>query len=173
MPNLGELIHDLDEQSKSTCRKFEKCLIKWTKLKLNVVFNSTCIRENILPKYTNINLHDEAARDEEFTKDYRMKLVKRQLENGKRKLMEIEEETKETRRKLEEGVQDLTLRKRIIDQIEQNSERIHQKNSSYYDEETTVNIWKFVTPTTTPTMLHKPLGQRTFCRRKRILKFRT
>ena len=94
------------------------------------MYNETCIQENILPKYTNINLHDEAARDEEFTKDYRMKLVKRQLENGKRKLTEIEEETKETRRKLEEGVQDLTLRKRIIDQIEQNSERIHQKTQA-------------------------------------------
>ena len=92
MPNLGELIHHLDEPNRQICRKFEKCLIKLTKLKLNVVFNNTCIQENILPKYTNINIHDEAASNEEFTKEFRMKLVQRQLENGRAKLAEIEQD---------------------------------------------------------------------------------
>ena len=130
MPNLGELIHHLDEPNKQVCRKFEKCLIKLTKLRLNVVFNKTCIQENILPKYTNINLHDKAAEDEEVTKEFRMKLVKRQLENGKIKLTEIEEETKEARGKLDEYIQDATLRTRIIDQIEQNAEATHQKTQA-------------------------------------------
>ena len=130
MPNLGELIHQLDEPSKQVCQKFEKCLIKLTKLRLNVVFNQTCIQENILPKYTNINLHDKAAEDEEVTKEFRMKLVKRQLENGKIKLTEIEVETKEARGKLDEYIQDATLRTRIIDQIEQNAETTHQKTQA-------------------------------------------
>ena len=113
MPNLGELIHQLDEPSKQVCRKFEKCLIKLTKLRLNVVFNQTCIQENILPKYTNINLHDKAAEDEEVTKEFRMKLVKRQLENGKIKLKEIDEETKEARGNLEEWIQDAPLNRNV------------------------------------------------------------
>ena len=118
MPNLGELIHHLDEPSKQSCRKFERCLLKLTKTRLNVVFNETCIQENILPKYTNINLHDEAVEHEEITREFRMKLVKRQLENGKTKLVEIEEETKEARGKLDEEIQDATLRTTIMDQIE-------------------------------------------------------
>ena len=125
MPNLGELIHDLDDPTKQICRKFERCLLKLTKTKLNVVFNETCIQENILQKYTNINLHDEAAEHEEITKEFRMKLVKRQLENGKTKLTEIEQETKEARGKLEEYIQNATLRTRIIEQIEQNVGTIH------------------------------------------------
>ena len=130
MPNLGELIHHLEEPDKQVCRKFEKCLLKLTKLRLNVVFNTACIQENILPKYTNISLHDEAAKDEVFTKEFRMKLVKRQLENGKQQLQEIEEETKETRGKLDERIQDATVRARIIDQIERNAEMTHQKTQT-------------------------------------------
>ena len=130
MPNLGELIHDLDDPTKQICRKFERCLLKLTKTKLNVVFNETCMQENILPKYTNINLHDEAAEHEEITNEFRMKLVKRQLENGKIKLVEIEKETTEARGKLEEYIQDATLRTSIIDQIERNAETTHIKTQT-------------------------------------------
>ena len=130
MPNHGELIHHVDEPSKLSCRKFERYSLKLTKTKLNVVFNETCVQENILPKYSNINLHDEAAEHEEITKEFHMKLVKRQLANGKTKLVEIEHETKETRERLEKTIQDATLRTRIIDQIERNAETIHQKTQA-------------------------------------------
>ena len=52
MPNLGELIFNLEEPIKYEIRKFEKCIIKLQKVELSFVFNDLCLRENILPKYT-------------------------------------------------------------------------------------------------------------------------
>ena len=130
MPNLGELIHSLDEPVKYEVRRFEKCLIKLTKLKLSCVFNETCLHENILPKYTNINLHDEAAIEEEFTNDFRRKLVQRQLDTGKTKLVEVKQEIAERHAKLEEYIEDNISRTNIIDQVQRNAERIHQKTQA-------------------------------------------
>ena len=73
MPNLGELIFNLPENLKNEVRKFEKCMLKCTKIKLSCVYNDVCIRENILPKYTDINLHDRAAIQDEFTNEFRKK----------------------------------------------------------------------------------------------------
>ena len=54
MVTLGELIYPLETSLKTVIRKFEKCSIKFVKSELSSAFNSTCLKENILPKYTNI-----------------------------------------------------------------------------------------------------------------------
>ena len=42
-------------------------------------FNHICLKEELLPKYTHIKLHDDAAQDAPETRIYRRKLVERQL----------------------------------------------------------------------------------------------
>ena len=46
----------------------------------------------MLPTYTNVNLHDDAARNEEFVWEFRLNLIKWQIEeiSGKLKNMLIE-----------------------------------------------------------------------------------
>ena len=51
---LGELIYNLEESTKKQIRTFERCSFKLCKQKTHVLFNETCLREDILPKYTNI-----------------------------------------------------------------------------------------------------------------------
>ena len=50
----GNLLNNLDETSKRNYRKFESLSKKLLNKKWSVVFNTTCIENNILPKYTNI-----------------------------------------------------------------------------------------------------------------------
>ena len=52
MPNLGELIFTLPVQTRHEIRKFEKVFLKLQKTELTCAFNECCLRENILPKYT-------------------------------------------------------------------------------------------------------------------------
>ena len=52
---------------------------KFIKCQLAILFNNTCLNENILPSYTNINTHDPPARNERFTIEYRKQLIKRQI----------------------------------------------------------------------------------------------
>ena len=85
MPNLGDLIFALPVETKQEIRKLEKVFLKLNKTELSCAFNECCLRENILPKYTQIKLHDSAAKNEEFTDDFRRKLVERQLEENKTK----------------------------------------------------------------------------------------
>ena len=40
----------------------------------------------MLPTYTNVNLHDGAARNEEFVLEFRLNLIKRQIEKISGKL---------------------------------------------------------------------------------------
>ena len=52
--SLGDLIHNLPELHKKTIRRKEKLSKKNVKAKYAIVFNQTCLQENILPAYTNI-----------------------------------------------------------------------------------------------------------------------
>ena len=45
-----------------------------------MIFNGHCLNEDILPKYTNLKLHDPATKEKAFTKEFRRKLVQHQLQ---------------------------------------------------------------------------------------------
>ena len=77
--NTGDLIFDLPQQTKHLIRQLEQTRKKLTKTKYSLAFNKTCLKEDVLPNYTNIKTHDPAARYQQFTKDYRRKLVEHQV----------------------------------------------------------------------------------------------
>ena len=77
---LGNLLFGLPEENKRTIRQFEKVTLKINSTELAVIFNKTCIREGILPKYTNLRLHDPTARGAPATAVFRRTLIQRQLE---------------------------------------------------------------------------------------------
>ena len=69
-----------DNNEKIALRKIERLQNKIIKLKCHFQFNETCIINKMLPMYTNVNLLDDAARNEEFVLEYRLNLINRQIE---------------------------------------------------------------------------------------------
>ena len=89
---LGNLLFGLPEEVKKIIRQYEKSCIKINSLELAVIFNKTCIREGILPKYTNLRLHDPTARRAPATAAFRRTLIHRQLEEKQQELLRQKEE---------------------------------------------------------------------------------
>ena len=127
MPNLGELLFTLPDPIKHDVRRLEKCFLKLQKTELSCAFNRTCLTENILPKYTNIKLHDMAANREDFTKEFRRQLVERQLEAGKQELVKLREENEQRRTAIANKITDDTLRNNILQTINNNAEKVRQQ----------------------------------------------
>ena len=60
--------------------------------KLYLNFNYTCIRENLLPIYTNFKIHDATARNEEFVQGCRRQLIERQISQQEKNIEELIQE---------------------------------------------------------------------------------
>lgn len=91
-----KILNFISKDTKQTFRKLEDSFEKMTKRKLDIVFNQNCLQHGLLPNYTNIKLHDEAARKEEFVLKFRQSLVQRQIDK-------IEEDLKPIKRKFIEA----------------------------------------------------------------------
>ena len=90
--SLGELLYPLPAQQKREVRELEKCSLKLAKSECSLLFNGVCLSENLLPNYSNINLHNDAAKREPFTLKYRRQLVQRELDETKKKRTLLENE---------------------------------------------------------------------------------
>ena len=93
--NLGSLIHPLPPEVRKQVRDLEKVSIRQCKSDCSLLFNSVCVKENLLPNYSNIRLHDEAARKEPFTLKYRLRLVQRELENARTTKPELRKQVRD------------------------------------------------------------------------------
>ena len=69
--NLGELIYNLDYNNKKLIRKIENLNKKLNNINNSIVFNELCIKEELLPKFTNIRLNDSTIRNSDITISYR------------------------------------------------------------------------------------------------------
>ena len=90
--SLGELLYPLPAQQKREVRELEKSSLKLAKSECSLLFNGVCLSENLLPNYSNINLHNDAAKREPFTLKYRRQLVQRELDETKKKRALLEKE---------------------------------------------------------------------------------
>ena len=109
MDSLGSLIYQLPVEQRKSVRELEKVSGKLTKLKCSLLFNSTCLREDILPNYSNIKLHDQAARREPFTLKYRRRLVEREVENAKTAIQSLEKDLNERTASIRSTIDEHTL----------------------------------------------------------------
>ena len=78
--NLGQLLYQLPAEVKTLIRKLEKFLYKLNAAETAITFNKVCMKEGLLPKYTNLRLHDPTAADDRHTLAFRRRLAQRQLE---------------------------------------------------------------------------------------------
>ena len=110
--DLGALLHTLPPELKSEVRKLEKVSSKLCKSECRVLFNSLCVRENLLPNYSNIKLHNEATKREPITLKFRQQLVQRELENAEAEKSSLEKDHNERTASLR-----ATMDKTVLDPI--------------------------------------------------------
>ena len=56
----GELLNEYDQQQRKIVRQIESTQKKIINAKLAVVFNNECLKNNLLPKFTNIYIYSRA-----------------------------------------------------------------------------------------------------------------
>ena len=89
---IGDLISRLPPQDRQIVRRIERAERKLINAKHAVQFNKTCLSEQLLPTFSNIRLHDPALREEQFTIEFWVKLVERQLREKEVRVKELESE---------------------------------------------------------------------------------
>ena len=104
LPNLGQLLFPLPQETKNLIRRYERLSFKIVRKKCSLTYNQLCIREGLLPAYTNIKLHDEAAKDEPFTLEFRQYLLEREIENTNNTIKDVEKEAVEIKDALQKAV---------------------------------------------------------------------
>ena len=83
MARIGQLLFRLPPSDKSTFRRLESLEKKLINALNAVTYNEICLKENLLPKYTNIILHSSAATSRQHTLELRRQLVKDELQEKK------------------------------------------------------------------------------------------
>ena len=109
----GRLLFQLETEPRRNIRELESLLRKLNNAVFAVVFNETCLKENLLPIYTNINPHDRAVRHEEPTLAYRKTLVQRQLDIKKTTVESLKRQVTEAKARWEGATVDPALRLQI------------------------------------------------------------
>ena len=77
---------------KGSYRNYERLALKLINERCHLEFNLSCIQHNLLPVYTNIKLHDKAARPQDFVIDFRKKLIERQISQQKQNINTLNEQ---------------------------------------------------------------------------------
>ena len=89
--SISDVLDLLPEPTKQTFNRIQKLNRKLSKAKQAVLFNETCLNENILPNYTNIRIHDQRAKKQPFTEAFRKSLVEHQLKLKKEQVSELKQ----------------------------------------------------------------------------------
>ena len=79
----------LEENIKTKYRLLEKTSIRLITTRSHRDFNQTCYNNNLLPSYTDIRIHDEAARTESFFQDFRKNLVSHEMSKQEIKMSDL------------------------------------------------------------------------------------
>ena len=124
---VGQLINNLSDDNKSNFRKIEKLNKSLVNKQNGILFNETCIKEMLLPKYTEIRQYVPVARNQKFTMDYRENVLKFQLEQHKQNVPKLINEITEITNKLFSNITEEQLRTAVfarLDDLKMQEERI-------------------------------------------------
>ena len=77
---------------KHAFRRLERNSIKLVTMKSHLRFNETCLNNELLPKYTNIRMKDNAARDKDFVKDFRRDILLEEIRKQKENVIALDSE---------------------------------------------------------------------------------
>ena len=88
--SYGQLLNSIPERLREVIRKYEGICKKLQSIKWSTEFNSLCLKEDILPKYSRIRHHDPAVAHTEATLKYRKYLVEREIEEKEKNRIKLE-----------------------------------------------------------------------------------
>ena len=123
--SFTDILSQLPLNLRSTIRKIEKTTNKISSCNTAVTFNNTCLRENLLPRYTHLHLHDQAAQRARCTTAFRRNLVEIQLQNKKEELELLRQELRALNAEWEAADVEPLLRDSINVALEDLTERHH------------------------------------------------
>ena len=94
--SYAEVLYTVPEELRRLFREYERIAKKLINLKWSNEFNSLCKKENILPNYSSLlRHHDPAVATTVTTLKYRKYLIDREINNKKKKKVELENSKKQ------------------------------------------------------------------------------
>ena len=84
--SYGENLYLLPEELRNSFRKFEEIRKKLINIEWSLVFNQTCLKNNLWPIYTNFRHHDPALTEDMNTLHYKKYLIEREVKMKKTQL---------------------------------------------------------------------------------------
>ena len=98
------ILKTLPIATKTIFRKYEKSMSKLVTLRAHLLFNETCKNNELLPIYTNIRLHNEATRHENFVLDFRKDLIDNEIKKQIEEISTITAKCDQIKKELQEDV---------------------------------------------------------------------
>ena len=130
----GRLLNSLPNNLKIKYRNYENLVKKFINAEWSKLFNSTCLKENLWPTYTNFKNHDPALSEDRNTYNYRRYLIQRELKNKTEILENLSSEEKIIRTEIDDFEFDHQLKMKVDDELNNILE--------FYENETRKNILK-------------------------------
>ena len=121
----------LSDENKKIFRQLEKVSLKIISAQSHLSFNETCLNNKLLPKYTNVHLHDEAVKTEPFYENFRENLVNHEVTKQDLKISDLEKLKTELSSSLRSSIDNfrfkslMTFLQRIIDTKQLNIDITH------------------------------------------------
>ena len=98
--SYAEVLYTVPEELRRHFREYERIVKKLINLNWSIEFNSICKKENILPNYSRLRHHDPAVATTATTLKYRKYLTDREINNKKKKKVELEKSKKQCESKI-------------------------------------------------------------------------
>ena len=136
LQNIGTILNCYSNDNKKVVRRIESLEKKRINHLYAVLFNEQCIKENLLPNFTNVKTYDRAVQQGDLTAKYRKDLLEEETKRKKEQLEDIEcqlveandslsnlpiseELKKQTRTKLNElkEIHEETVRTRVVKKL--------------------------------------------------------
>ena len=123
----ARLLNTIPTELKNCYRKYESTSKKVINNNWSIEFNSICLQENILPNFTRIRHHDPAVSSTRSTLEYRRYLVEREISEGKKRKLALEDEQRQYLNDIQNHECDSRLKHNVtteLDSILENSDRV-------------------------------------------------
>ena len=130
--NFGDIIFPLPTEERKIIRRIEKTIYKINSAKTAIIFNESCLKEGLLPKYSILRLHDPTASRDINTRNFRRSLVTRQLRQKKEERKNLSDELRSLHQQWEQFNTTPDSRQEIQDALG------HLENQDYAKKERTI-----------------------------------
>ena len=128
--NISGTLNVIPDTTKKTFNKTQKTTRKLVKARTAVLFNEVCLKENILPKYSNVRLHDQRAKKQPFTESFRRNLVEHQLKVKETEVSELEQKLSTLHQTLNESELESDTKQKLFAYLDEKRENFEHSEKA-------------------------------------------